>query len=276
MWRNSEVVLRLQEAHLLARLFEDEAHRLASRPDALRRLVRFADTRAAQLMHTVDDVLLEAARRRAAPAAEPGAADRSALAGKPAHPPPARSQHVSKAKVLFRTRVSGYHVGRDCECMRPRKSCWQSSGSICLTAACLPQCAGALWVRVQMQSLRRRQQVQRRPRRANRRRLQSGRACGGRHLRAPAALGAGMAARREHETMAATLTLKPYAKGEAAVGRIGLQALLLPHWGACQRRAGGRALRSPASTLTAVTAAGDPAPGLQEPRPYSHRPPHIA
>ena len=112
MWPTSDVVLRLQEAHLLARLFEDEAQRLASRPDALRRLVRFADTRAAQLMHTVDDVLLEAARRRAAPAAEPGAADSSALAGKPADAPPARGQHVLRtAKGFFRIHVSGYHVG---------------------------------------------------------------------------------------------------------------------------------------------------------------------
>ena len=57
--------VQLQEARLLARLFETEASRLAGRADALRSLVRFVDTRAAELLHTVDDVLLEAAQRRA-------------------------------------------------------------------------------------------------------------------------------------------------------------------------------------------------------------------
>ena len=57
--------LRGQEARLLARLLEAEASRLAGRADALRRLLRFVDTRAAELLHTVDDVLLEAAQRRA-------------------------------------------------------------------------------------------------------------------------------------------------------------------------------------------------------------------
>ena len=55
----------MQEAQLLARLLEAEASRLAGRADALRRLLRFVDTRAAELLHTVDDVLLEAAQRRA-------------------------------------------------------------------------------------------------------------------------------------------------------------------------------------------------------------------
>ena len=55
----------MQEARLLARLLEAEASRLAGRADALRRLLRFVDTRAAELLHTVDDVLLEAAQRRA-------------------------------------------------------------------------------------------------------------------------------------------------------------------------------------------------------------------
>lgn len=55
----------MQEARLLARLLEAEASRLAGRVDALRRLLRFVDTRAAELLHTVDDVLLEAAQRRA-------------------------------------------------------------------------------------------------------------------------------------------------------------------------------------------------------------------
>jgi len=54
---------------VLARLLAAEAAGLAGRPDALRCLVRFADTRAAQLLHAVDDLLLEAARRRSAPAA---------------------------------------------------------------------------------------------------------------------------------------------------------------------------------------------------------------
>ena len=55
----------MQEARLLARLLEAEALRLAGRGDALRRLLRFVDTRAAGLLHIVDDVLLEAAQRRA-------------------------------------------------------------------------------------------------------------------------------------------------------------------------------------------------------------------
>ena len=47
----------MQEARLLARLLEAEASRLTWRADALRRLLRFVGMRAAELPHTVDDVM---------------------------------------------------------------------------------------------------------------------------------------------------------------------------------------------------------------------------